>query len=294
MRRSPDLPLVATAAALRPSSPVGVLGVLGRWRRILRVPVGTGSSLPSAWRELSLLVALYVGYTASRQLASDDRGQAMHHAMDILGLQRALHLDVELASNLALAAVPALAVVAAYWYALLHYLVTPLVLLAVYRRRPEDYRWLRNALVLATVAALACYLLFPVAPPRFVDGYVDTLRETAGWGWWGGQASVPRGLGQMSNQLAAMPSMHVGWAVWCAVALRRLVPGRRGLWVHAYPLLTAVVVVVTANHWLLDAVFGAAFVHAAVAMLSAGRRGPRNAPRLAPGTVSTASTRRGM
>ncbi|WP_444663550.1 phosphatase PAP2 family protein [Cellulomonas sp. CW35] len=245
---------------------------------------------PSVWKELSLLVALYVGYTASRQLASDNRASAIRHAMDIVDLQRVLHLNVELACNQALAAVPVLAVIAAYWYALLHYLITPVVLFAVARRRPQDYRRLRNALVLATIAALICYLAYPVAPPRFMPGYVDTLRETARWGWWSAQASAPRGFGQLSNQLAAMPSMHVGWAVWCALALRRLVPGRRGLWVHAYPVLTTVVVVVTANHWLLDAVCGAVLVYAAVSVTRLRRnrrtRGHDLSARKPPGTVN--------
>ena len=117
-----------------------------------------------------------------------------------------------------------------------------------------------------------------MAPPRMLPGFVDTLASTASLGWWGSDASAPRGLGDLTNQLAAMPSLHVGWAVW--------VPGsstggsRR--WVRllgvAYPVGTTLVVVSTANHYLLDAVAGAAVV-AVASGCPAGSRQPRAARR---------------
>jgi hypothetical protein len=97
-----------------------------------------------------------------------------------------------------------------------------------------------------------------MAPPRMLPGYVDTLAMTAQHGWWGSDASAPRGLGAMTNQLAAMPSLHVGWALWCAWVVFTLTRKR---WVRiaalVYPLGTTLVVVGTANHYVLDAVGGA-------------------------------------
>jgi hypothetical protein len=101
-------------------------------------------------------------------------------------------------------------------------------------------------------------------------------------GWWGGDASAPRGLGALTNQLAAMPSLHVGWAVWVAWVV---VTHSTRRWVRvlavAYPIGTTLVVVATANHYLLDAVAGAAVV--AVAIRLSGRLAvPRPARRPAP------------
>jgi hypothetical protein len=85
------------------------------------------------------------------------------------------------------------------------------------------------------------------------------MAQYAGYGWWGGEASAPRGLGGATNQFAAMPSLHVAWALWCGVALwlyGRRSPAVRGLAI-AYPAGVTVVVMGTANHYLLDAVAGA-------------------------------------
>ncbi|HQR27229.1 MAG TPA: phosphatase PAP2 family protein [Nocardioides sp.] len=215
----------------------------------------------SPLREAALLAGLFVLYSLTRLVASDDLRVALLHARDVLHLERLLHLDVESSLNLALSRLPMVEVAASYWYAVLHYLVTPAVLVLVYRFRPAHYRSSRTALVVATGAALACYLAFPTAPPRFVVGYTDVLARTAEYGWWAGQGAAIKGAAGMVNQLAAMPSMHVGWAVWCALALSRMATARwQRVLVWSYPTVTFLVVVATANHWFLDAVAGAALV----------------------------------
>ena len=106
--------------------------------------------------------------------------------------------------------------------------------------------------------------MVPMAPPRLLDGYVDVLQLHAGAGWWGGEASAPRGLGGLTNQLAAFPSLHAGWALWVALVVRRHVQARgcaASAW--AYAAGTAIVIVGTANHWVLDAVVGWILVAAA-------------------------------
>ena len=120
----------------------------------------------------------------------------------------------------------------------------------------------------ATLLAVIGYAAFPAMPPRMLGGFTDTLAQTSGSGWWGAEASAPRGMGGMTNQFAAMPSMHVGWAVWCALAARVLLGARRWRWlVWAYPVGTLAVVVATANHYLVDGIVGAALMLAVCARL---------------------------
>jgi hypothetical protein len=210
-------------------------------------------------RELALIAVLYAGYSAARLVGDADFHSAVVHARDLLALERLLHIDIEAPANAALAAWTPLAVLASYWYSLLHYVVTPAVLVWAYRRHHGDYRRVRDALVLASAMGLVGFTLLPMAPPRMLPGFVDTLDSTSDVGWWGADASAPRGLGALTNQLAAMPSLHVGWAVWVAWVV---VTHSTRRWVRvlavAYPIGTTLVVVATANHYLLDAVAGAA------------------------------------
>ena len=212
---------------------------------------------PRAQAELALLVLLFVAYSVGRLLGHPALPTAVAHARDLLHIEALLHLDIELQANELLDSVPLLALMGSYYYALLHYLVTPAVLLWAYHARPLHYRRVRNALVIGSAIGLVGFTLIPMAPPRMLPGYVDTLATTAQHGWWGGDASAPRGLGAMTNQLAAMPSLHVGWALWCAWVVFTLTKRR---WVRiaaiAYPIGTSLVVVGTANHYVLDAVAG--------------------------------------
>ena len=211
--------------------------------------------------EIGLLGLLYLGYTVGRLFASNDVTLANDHAALIVDVEGWFGLDFEETVNGVLSSLPLLEVGASYWYATLHYIVTPVVLLVLWRREPGEYPYWRRVLVIATAVALVCYLVFPTAPPRFDPDFVDTLAETAHWGWWGAEASAPRGFGTTTNQLAAMPSMHVGWALWSAWAITAVVksPRLRAL-TWAYPVVTTIVIVATANHWWLDAVVGAGLV----------------------------------
>lgn len=208
-------------------------------------------------RELVLLAALYIGYSASRLVADDAFTPAAARALQLLDLEQVVWLDVERLLNGWFVDVPLLGLVGSYWYATLHYLVTAAVLVWLYRRGAADYLPARSALAIATILGLVLYLMVPMAPPRLLEGYVDVLELHAGSGWWGSEASAPRGLGGLTNQLAAFPSLHAGWALWVALVVRRHVRARwvRGL-AWAYAAGTAVVIVGTGNHWLLDAVVG--------------------------------------
>jgi hypothetical protein len=208
-------------------------------------------------RELVLLAALYVGYSASRLVADDAFTPAAARALQLLDLERVVGLDLERLLNGWFVDVPLLGLVGSYWYATLHYVVTAAVLVWLYRRGPGDYLPARTALAVATILGLVLYLMVPMAPPRLLDGYVDVLQIHSGAGWWGGDASAPRGLGGLTNQLAAFPSLHAGWSLWVALVVRRHVQARwaRGA-AWAYAAGTTLVIVGTGNHWLFDAVVG--------------------------------------
>ncbi|WP_369236339.1 phosphatase PAP2 family protein [Streptomyces sp. R21] len=214
------------------------------------------------WTELPLILLVYASYSAGRLLARGDVSSAVDHGVSILRIEKALHLNAEHPLNRLFTREAWLGVPADFWYASLHYLVTPAILIWLFRSRAVRYRAARTWLMTSTFIGLLGFTLLPTCPPRLLSvghGFVDTMAQYSDYGWWGGEASAPRGLGGMTNQYAAMPSLHVGWALWCGVMLWR--HGRTPLAKVAgivYPLLTTIVVMGTANHYFLDAVAGAA------------------------------------
>lgn len=248
----------------------------------LRVP----AAHRRGWRvlaELALVAVGYLAYSASRLLAADDPVAAAQRARSLLHLEWQWRMGIEAPLNAVFAGYPALGVAGSLWYATGHYVVTAAVLVWLYLRRPAGYRDARNVLMLATAIALVFYLVVPTAPPRLLGGeFHDVLALTADYGWWGADASAPRGLGSLTNEYAALPSMHAGWALWVLFAVRRSSSSRTvTALAAAYALTTAVVVVGTGNHWVLDVVAGwfVVLVADGVVRLLA-RRGPRPVPAL--------------
>ncbi|MGW5493619.1 phosphatase PAP2 family protein [Streptomyces olivaceoviridis] len=214
------------------------------------------------WTELPLILLVYGCYSAGRLLARGDVAGAVDHGLAILRVEKALRLNAEHPLNRLFTREPWLGVPADFWYASLHYLVTPVILVWLFRARARHYRAARTWLMTSTFIGLIGFTLLPTCPPRLLSaghGFVDTMAQYSAYGWWGGEASAPRGMGGMTNQYAAMPSLHVGWALWCGVMLWRY-GGTRLTKVLGvvYPLVTALVVMGTANHYFLDAVAGVA------------------------------------
>jgi hypothetical protein len=222
---------------------------------------GLRSRLAPALRELGIIALLYVVYSVARTLADGNLTKALTRALDLERLERALHLPGELWLNRIATMHGSLGLLADYWYASLHYIVTAGVLIWLYRRSRDVYVPARRALTIATLVALAFYLAMPTAPPRMVAGFTDVMALHADSGWWGADASAPKGLGGLTNELAAFPSMHAGWALWVAIAVWQATRSRvlRTLGV-LYALGTGIVVVATANHWVVDVIIGQAIV----------------------------------
>jgi hypothetical protein len=217
----------------------------------------SGFWLRPAWREFALLAAVYELYTVTRRTTAGGAGDAVANARDVLRVEHVVRLTPERWLNYAVSARPLLAIPADYAYATLHYLVTPLVLVWLWRAHPAAYLPARRTLMAATLLGLVGFATVPLAPPRMIPGFIDTMARYGHDGWWGTAASAPKGLGSFTNQFAAMPSLHVGWAIWCGVVVARYA---QRAWVRAiavaYPLTIVLVVLSTANHYLLDAVAG--------------------------------------
>lgn len=230
--------------------------------------------------ELWLITTLYLLYTGSRLLASRSFSHAADRARDLQKIESHLGLNREHAINSFFAAHAWAGLAGSYWYATCHYVVTVAVLVWLYLRHRAVYPRARTALAGATFIALTFYLLMPTAPPRLLDGeFVDVMSRDAAHGWWSGAASALRGFGGLTDQLAAFPSMHAGWALWVALAVaagsRSSIARTLGF---AYAAITAVVVVGTGNHWVIDVLAGWLIVGGAwrsAAALDAARKSLR-------------------
>jgi hypothetical protein len=160
------------------------------------------------------------------------------------------------------------------YYGTAHFVFTVLVFVLLFIKRPAVFPQWRNSIVAMTVLAIVGFALFPLMPPRLLDapcpdyggaciesdlrpegggfGFVDTLDEYGGP--WSFDSDA---VADISNQYAAMPSLHIAWAMWCAVAMWPLLRRRwQRVAVFLYPVATMFCIVVTANHYWVDGIGG--------------------------------------
>jgi hypothetical protein len=217
-----------------------------RWRR------------PLWWQELAIIAIGYWLYSMGRNAVPHEAEVATRHARAIEHLQGTLHLNFELSINHFVARNEWLAQLMNYYYSILHFAITIVVMVWLFRRRPHVYRGARSVLVATTLLGLLGFLVYPLAPPRLMPGYgyVDTLAK---FHTYASLASPT--VASHSNEYAAMPSLHIAWALWCGIAIFSCAWHR---WVRIlgllYPLGTLIVIVGTANHYVIDAIFGAVVV----------------------------------
>jgi membrane-associated phospholipid phosphatase len=209
----------------------------------------------SGRREATIGLGMYAIYLLVRAAVVNDSGraQARRNAERIVAAERSLRIHVEPKLQQMLLPRTRLIAVLNVTYAVANVgLSVGWLTRLFFRRRPEFHR-LRRAAVLTTLGAQPVFLLFPTAPPRTLDHFVDTIAEVSGF-------DLDSGLiAKLYDPIAAMPSIHVAYAVVTATGIaetsrsplaRRLAPG--------YPPLVALTVLATANHYVLDAVAGAA------------------------------------
>jgi hypothetical protein len=215
----------------------------------------------STRREVAIGLGVYAVYLLARQvkLRTGARAHAERNARRIVAVERRLQIDVEPALQRALLPRKRLIAVLNVAYVTLNVGLTVGWLIHLFRGRHPEFHRLRRAAVLATLGAQPVFVLFPVAPPRTLEGFVDTIAEVSG-------VDLDRGLvAELYDPIAAMPSIHVAYAAVTAAGIARTAqsPLARTL-VPAYPPLVALVVFATANHYVLDAVAGGAVAGAAL------------------------------
>lgn len=221
------------------------------------------------WRELVVIGTFYAVYSFVRNQfgsAAVDWTVAYNNARAVIDVERAMGLYQE-------ARIQSWfidwEIFLRFWnvfYGLFHFAVTALVLIFLYTRDPAAYPKWRTVGLVTTGVALVGFALFPLMPPRLLPdcglygaciggtGFTDTVTELGGI--WSFESDA---VEKLSNQYAAMPSMHFGWSAWCFLALYPRLENRLGrAAIAAYPWLTVFAIVVTANHYWIDAVGGAA------------------------------------
>lgn len=236
------------------------------WRRVL--------SRPNLLLELLLIRVGYSLYSHIRAAAPSSRSVAEGHGSQIHAVERALGIDIEHAVNHAVVNLPWLEKFFNFYYTSFHFVVPLTILAVLYWRRPGDYRWARASLGLGTVLALVGFWLYPLAPPRLMPalGFIDTVHgpQDLAHPQYGAMTAI-------SNQYAAMPSLHFGWSLWCGIVIITLAPkGWQKLLGALHPLITVCAIVATANHWVLDAVGGAVVISAGFGLVYV-LSGPRGA-----------------
>jgi hypothetical protein len=233
---------------------------------------------PRFWVQVLLMVAFYAVYSYTRNLfgsALVTAGQPPVHAFDnalrIIRAEEFLHIFHE--QTIQSWFLPYRGFIR-FWniyYGTFHFVVTLGAFIWLYISAPERFTRWRNVLAFTTALAIVGFSLFPLMPPRLLDknstfggaalaqergvgpyGFVDTLQE------YGGLWSFDSGaIAEVSNQYAAMPSLHIGWSMWCLFVMW---PLTRRWWARflivVYPIATLFCIVVTANHYILDAVGG--------------------------------------
>jgi hypothetical protein len=229
----------------------------------LRVTAATTSTLRRLLRESAVLAALWGVYSVGRGLAGLHIGRAFPNSTDVWRFERWVHLPDEATLQHTVLGWHGVIHLADLYYEYVHFSDVLLVTAWLLVRHPEHFRWFRKVLVFITGMELVGHFVYPLAPPRMRPdlGMVDTAqldghsvygRSYANHGWF--------------NQYAAMPSMYVGWAFFLALVVITIArsPWRRLIVVH--PILMTLSVVVTGNHYWLDAIVGVALLGIALVL----------------------------
>jgi hypothetical protein len=215
--------------------------------------------LPHGWldalRQVSLFSLAYLAYRLVRGLVEGDANEAFTHARDLISLERGMHLFVEPSIQTWASGSHLVMVIASWIYVNAQTSVTVGALLYLYLRQNKSFYFVRNMFLIAMGIALVGYTVFPTAPPRFMPewGFIDSVSDFTGVRINGHSSSISA----LTNLYAAVPSMHVAFSLMIGGTLARLSkgPGRVLWWL--YPLLMAFVIVITANHFIFDALLGA-------------------------------------
>lgn len=220
-------------------------------------------------RNAALLGLLWATYAVVRGITAGDLVTATENAHRVIELQRSLGLPSEEDLQAAVLDQPWLLKCANVYYIGVHFPITIGFLVWVYRTHRPEFVRMRNALIATTGAGLFIHVIYPLKPPRMMAGFVDTAAVL-------GPDPYALGVSGGANQLAAMPSLHVGWALLIALGTVWIVPSKAKWLSMAHPAVTLAVVVLTANHYWVDALAAIAIVAAVWRFLpGSASHGPR-------------------
>ena len=242
----------------------GALSAIGKW-----LP---GGGNPGGWRrhllEFALYPAAYLVYLLSRELAGGGERAALDNAAALIALERSLGLWVEPAMQRWVVEYARPLAIALNWvYILTYWPVIMAAALVCYTVRRRVYYYYRTVLVVNLAMALVVFALLPVSPPFKTPLLVDTI-QVYGPAFYGGP-----GMAAFYNTNAALPSLHFSWTCVLGTLFARELPGGWKALGVAYPLLTFCAIVITGNHFVLDAAAGAVLAAAAFGVVAVvGRR----------------------
>lgn len=217
---------------------------------------------PRWWTQVALAIGFAWGYDAVRALHGDVRLAALHNARSIVAVDHAMHAHWLASLSQWVAHHDLAADVLSGYYVVMHFAVVCVTLIALWLDG-RFYRWHRDLLLLLSGLAFVVFWFYPVAPPRLLSAeYADSVKQVLPFAYHA-EASA-------ANLYAAVPSLHVAWAVWCSIAIWTIA-GR--WWLRAvavaHSMLTALTVMATGNHYLLDVLTGIGLTAVAVALLPA-------------------------
>ena len=220
-----------------------------------RVPVYARATPRSvaAVREVALIGSTFLLYELGRHLVGHRGALAFTDAGSVVSAERALHLPSETVVQHALLSSQTLVRAANVFYVSVHFPATIAFLVWMWLYRPQAYAWARSLLVSVTLAAFVLHVTFPLAPPRMLPGFIDTMAVY-------GPSAYGEGTQSVTNQYAAMPSLHAAWALIIAITLVVSLSSRWRWLAVLHPALTVGVIVGTGNHYWLDVVAAAALV----------------------------------
>jgi len=202
-----------------------------------------------ATREVMLIAAGFIAYRTVRFWVRDQAATAFGNAHRVIGWERALGIFTEVDLQSTVLANHAMIMTLNRYYFVAHFLGTAMLLTWLFVRHRHIYGRVRRVLFAVTLGGLALHVMFPLAPPRWFPeiGFVDTLQT------FGPRVYDSETVSSTANQIAAMPSLHVAWAIIAAWAIISALHSRWRWVAVAHPTVMVFAVVVTANHWWLDA-----------------------------------------
>ena len=224
---------------------------------------GTRSPAASWWRsrygsqlllEIAICGGLLLIYRAIRGFSKSDLQVAFANARDVISLEKWLGLGIENDLQRWLLDHPTFIKFLNHYYILFHFPAAIALLLWLFVRHADRYRTFRNLMAVATFSALLIHLVFPLAPPRMIPGFVDTMRV------FGPNIYPPSALEGAANQIAAMPSLHFGWAMIEAIAVISVLKSHWRWVILLHPTLMVLAIIATANHWWIDAAVAAVII----------------------------------